>query len=1413
VLGALQRATPVAANPGAESEPLTLTVTLKRVDEAGFDRYLHDVYDPQSPNYRHFLTQSQIATRFGPTSSAYNSVLAYLQRNGFELVAGSTNRLTVTVRGTRAQTERAFAVHIRDYRGADRTFHANDHDPALPVGIARLVQAVSGLSDFATVQHGEIREAIGNLFKPFYVHCIDDCLGTITCAGSPPKTRAELIASNVCGKPPSNAAAAAAAQDPQTRKDPPPTNWLNVNGTGQKIGLLEFDTFNLSDISNYLALWGYPSSLINQVNQVPVNGGVALGAWESEVLLDIVAALATAPGASIAVYSGPFTGIGAGFQTMFNRMISDGMNIISNSWYYCENHTTLADVQSIDSILATAAASGITIFNATGDSGSTCDGSPNTVAVPASSPNATAVGGTTLRVGPAGTYVGETWWDGSQNTPPSGQGGFGVSGFFSRPAYQNNFTASPMRSVPDIVINGDAAQGMILCQADAGGCPADGIFGGTSGGAPMWAGFAALLNQAQGQNLGNLNALLYPLAGTNAFHSAASMGSDFAHVGLGSPNLNVLHLLLSGQAAGPVNGDVSQLDVDCPLQTQPSCAFVAADGLSKVQIVPILRDANGNLVSGKTVALMPTLGTHAVITPASGVSDIANGAVVFEVTNTTIEDVTLTAVDVTDNVALTNTYTVSFVSRPATAASISASPSVVPADGSSKATITVTLKDADGNGTSGKLVTIAQGNGHSIVTGPDPALTDANGQIQFTATDNVGETVTYTAVDVTDGNLPVPGSTSVTYTGAGSSCVTSPPTAAPGFTLTPFANGFAAQNFFYSNVNWSGCPGASNPAFDKAGNVFVSDFFNGNLYEFGLSGGAVSNADTLAAIGQALEQPAFGIDGSLYVARGATGSGFNSGAVLRVDPDTGAVLQTVVSGLTCPSPLAVDPLSGDLFFTDNCFGAGSDNPSLWRIENPASANPTLVVYATLPSTPNGAIAFAPNGTMYVVNNYNAAKNVIQVAGTNTPSPPAMTTLAGITSDFWVTMGEVQPNGAAKSLLVDNSNALKLVDITTNPPTTIVLANGSLGSGTIGPDGCLYTEASDTVFKLAPSAGPCSFTPTNPAPALDLSPASVSPNPVQGTSTIFTATLRNVGQPQGSPITFVVGGANSLIKMVRADSNGKATFSYSGVFAGMDKVTATATLDPDSPMSNAAQVTWTPGKHTTFLSLNSSPTGGTVGQAVTVTASLTDVSSDPAAAIANANITFTLGKSACPAVTDAKGLASCMVIPGAAGLLSLNAAFPGNANYVNSSASAGFNVLGPIAPPQNKCPMQVGFWTNHAGAWPVHSLTLGSQSYTQAELLTILNTPVGSGGGADASLMLATELIATKLDIANGSDATPVSATIADADQLLSQFAGKLPYHVKPSSPAGQEMVHDNARLKQYEHGKLTPHCVGAGRHH
>jgi hypothetical protein len=122
---------------------------------------------------------------------------------------------------------------------------------------------------------------------------------------------------------------------------------------------------------------------------------------------------------------------------------------------------------------------------------------------------------------------------------------------------------------------------------------------------------------------------------------------------------------------------------------------------------------------------------------------------------------------------------------------------------------------------------------------------------------------------------------------------------------------------------------------------------------------------------------------------------------------------------------------------------------------------------------------------------------------------------------------------------------------------------------------------------------------------------------------------------------------------------------------------------------------------------------------------------------------------------------------------------------------------------NQCVLGQGFWKSHLDAWPVSSLTLGSQTYTQSELLSLFDTPVKG----DASLILAGQLIAAKLNIANGSNPTPINATITEADRLLNGFTGKLPYHVRPSSVTGKAMVDAATLLQSYNNGEMTPNCT------
>lgn len=1297
-LDALARATRLVPAPDADATPLTVTLVLRRDDEAGFERHLAAMRGPVDARPR-AMSQRELADRFGPSRRTYDRVAQWLRRHDLVVVQEARNRLTLSVRGSRAAVARAFDVRIDDYRLDDRVFRANDGDPALPVGLAEHVQAVTGLSDL-----GQPRPVTRTLRRGFYKLVCNLLLAPI-----PPPTGFKICTAGGVNpyKLCITAAEAAAAADadfnfdftqfsgyltynqvvPVAQPCPPDTSPLftggtpprprAVSGAGQRIAILGFDSYRRSDIADYLALMGFPASNIDRLSDVPVNGGAPLGPEQSEQLLDVTTVMTVAPGADVVTVHSPFAGAGS-FQALFNAALDAGATIVSNSWSYCEDQTSLADVQGIDAVFQSAAAAGVSIFNASGDTGSTClNGSPNTVGVPSGAPNATAVGGSSVQAAPGRQYGSETWWDGSASIPPTGQGGFGTSRFFTRPAYQDGFTTSPMRSVPDVVANADPVNGVMICQADDGGCPTGALFGGTSFTAPLWAAYTAIINEQVGTNLGFANAALYPLAATPAFNPPAALASDFAHVGLGSPNVDAMIVQLTATPVLLPDAGVSLVSPgivtqNVTLTAQP--VQVPADGTSTGFVTVTLLDTNRHAVGGKTVSLTGSPSGSVQITPPTVVAD-ARGVAVFTVSNLTAENVEFTATDTTDGIELATTPIMPFVVPPAASGGIVASVDTVDANGVASTTLTVTLKDALDRPTPGKLVTLAQGDGHSVITAPNPSVTDVNGQIAFVATNRVNEVVTYTAIDVTDGNLPVPGSAVVTWangnnTSCGSTAV--PPVGQNGYVVTPFATGFFAQAFNYGNVNW-GCTGATNPAFG-ASTVYIAQFPDGALYGFGLGGGSVSSANLLSTIGPTLAGPVFGKDGRLYAQRGSTGVNFTTGAIVELDPVTGAQLRVVAANQTCPTGLAVDPISGDLFFTGGCFGAGADDPILHRIADPASATPTVSTYATLPRTPNGQVAFTPNGTIYVQTGYNdPSPAIVRVSGTNSPTPGVITPVDGVTSFFFVAVAAVGPAGDASALLTLQSGDLTLVDLAVTPPANTVLAT-DLPVGSIGPDGCLYAGAGDAVYKLTNAVGGCDFLPSTATPSLSLSPSLVSPHPAQGTTQTLTATFRNLTVPAGTPVFFDVAGANPRVQMVRTNDAGEAALTYLGGAVGADAIVASATVDGTSYTSNTARITWTPGTRPTFLTLNPSPRASVPGQQTTVAASLSDVSTPNAAPIAGVPVRFTLGIAECTGTTDATGLASCALASPLPGAAVLTATFAGTEAFLPASDSVGFAVV-------------------------------------------------------------------------------------------------------------------------------------------
>ena len=110
-----------------------------------------------------------------------------------------------------------------------------------------------------------------------------------------------------------------------------------------------------------------------------------------------------------------------------------------------------------------------------------------------------------------------------------------------------------------------------------------------------------------------------------------------------------------------------------------------------------------------------------------------------------------------------------------------------------------------------------------------------------------------------------------------------------------------------------------------------------------------------------------------------------------------------------------------------------------------------------------------------------------------------------------------------------------------------------------------------------------------------------------------------------------------------------------------------------------------------------------------------------------------------------------------------------------------------------CTFTQGFWKNHPTLWPVSSLTLGGHTYNENQLIALMQLPsVG-----DASLILADQLIAAKLNVLANGGTDAVAQTIAQADLLLGMFSARLPLGISPSTTVGTAMVSLGDALDRY----------------
>lgn len=569
---------------------LHVSVALRPRDPSALAAYARAVSTPGSDSYRRYLSTAQFARRFGAAAAEVHAVRRALRARGLTPGPLSRGALSISVRASAGQLERAFAVSLSRValRGRRMAIRA-DAAPAVPASVAGAIQAVVGLD--STGSPRPLLERAG------------------AASGRLPLTRGHVVTGGA--RPCGAAAATAPAQDAYTADQIASAYGFSglyaggQDGAGVTVAVYELEPDDPSDIAAYQSCYGTHAT----ISYVPVDRGAGTGPGSGEAALDIENLIGLAPKVNVLVYQGPNSNSGApgsGPYDTFSAIVNqDRARVVTISWGQCESALGRGDAAAENALFEQATVQGQSILAASGDSGAQdCDTggvAPQSQAAvddPSSQPFVTGVGGTSLRtLGPRPT---ESVWNSggtvlSGMLQPGASGG-GVSSFWSMPTSQLDSSAALnvrtaqaagsacanatgfCREVPDVSADGDPATGYLMYwngRREVPGQPAgwQGI-GGTSGASPLWAALLALADGSRachGAAVGYANPALYEAAGsayaidfndvttgnndythTNGGRYAATLGYDPVS-GLGTPNAASLAAALCANTIGVAN--------------------------------------------------------------------------------------------------------------------------------------------------------------------------------------------------------------------------------------------------------------------------------------------------------------------------------------------------------------------------------------------------------------------------------------------------------------------------------------------------------------------------------------------------------------------------------------------------------------------------------------------------------------------------------------------------------------------------------------------------------------------------------------------------------------------------------------------------------------------------------------------
>jgi subtilase family serine protease len=704
------QAAPVGLLP--PSQRLNLAIMLPIRNQPGLTGFLDRLYDPSSPDYRQFLSVAQFTEKFGPTVQDYQAVVDFAKANGFTVTNTPSNRLLVDVNGTVAQIQKAFHVVMTIYQHPteNRTFYSPDREPSLDLSVP--VSHIAGLNDFS-IPRPKLKRA--------------------------PAGVRQAARSNATGSGPDGAYRPSDMRAAYY-------GGTALTGAGQSVGILEFDGYEVADVTGDEGGVTYTVPITN----VLVDGGSgASDGDDGEQALDIAQAIGMAPGlVSVRVYIAPGTSsIGVGDVDIFNQMAVDNISkSLSCSWGWNPD-----DTSSDDPIFQEFAAQGQNLFVASGDAGAYTGSNATDESYPAEDVFVVAVGGTDLTTnGAGGAWESETAWPDSSGGPADN--GFAIPSWQVGVANSSNDASTTIRNLPDVAA--EANFDNILC--DDGDCTYNET-GGTSYAAPRWAGYLALANQQNvtnhGTTLGFINPLIYPIGFGSSydsnFHDITSgnnnngegksynavVGYDLV-TGWGSPNGPTLINTLTGAATPSFT-----------LSDSPSSLSITqgSSGTSTITVTDVngftgsVTLAASGLPSGVTAAFgtNPTTGTSVMTLTASATATTGTSTVTITGTSGSLTATTKLALTVTA------TATPSFT--------LSDSPSSLTVTQGSSGTSTITVTDK--NGFTGSVTLAASGlpSGVTASFGTNPTTATSVLTLTASATATTGTaTVTITG---TSGSL------------------------------------------------------------------------------------------------------------------------------------------------------------------------------------------------------------------------------------------------------------------------------------------------------------------------------------------------------------------------------------------------------------------------------------------------------------------------------------------------------------------------------------------------------------------------------------------------------------------------------------------------------------------------------------